>query len=174
MFAKLLLLFTVVPMIELTLLIKLGGYVGFLPTVGLVALTGVIGVSIARSQGFLVINKIRSSLSTGQLPADSLIDGLLILIGGAMLLTPGLLTDVTGFSLVIPTTRKSIRKIVKEKFSKQIKKGNVSFSFFDSSNQNQKKKHYQTQDWEESQEQDEEWDGVSESIDVEYEEINEN
>jgi len=173
MFGKLLLLFTLVPMTELYLLIKLGGVVGFPSTVALVALTGVIGVSLARNQGFLVISEIQSSLSKGQLPADSLVDGLLILLGGAMLLTPGLLTDITGFSFVIPGTRKIVRRLAKEKLENHINKGNIKFSFFGPS---QEQSNYQQQDqqgWQETEEQDDEWDDTSESIDVEFEELNE-
>lgn len=114
MFIRLLLLFTIVPILELALLIQLGSYVGLLPTIGLIAVTGVVGASLARSQGFLVVNQIRNKLAAGSLPADSLIEGLLILIGGGLLLTPGLLTDITGFSLIIPLTRKAIRRLVKK------------------------------------------------------------
>ncbi|MGM0471235.1 MAG: FxsA family protein [Bacillota bacterium] len=166
MFVRLLFLFTMVPMVELVLLIKLGGYVGFLPTVGLVALTGVVGVSLARSQGFLVINRINNSLSAGKLPANTLIEGLLILIGGVMLLTPGLLTDITGFSLVIPTTRGKIRELVRQKLKEQIDKGNLEFSFFGhSSSSNHSKENKSTVDDEDK------WDDLSQSIDVDYQEV---
>lgn len=174
MFIKLLLLFILVPIAELTLLIELGNYIGFFPTLGIIALTGVVGVSLARSQGFLVISRIRESLSAGKLPANSLIEGLLILIGGVMLLTPGLLTDISGFSLVIPGTRGLIRKVVKKKLKKQINTGNLQFRFFGNSHSKQEKNDdYDNQQWESSQEQDETWDDLADSIDVEYEEIEE-
>jgi UPF0716 protein FxsA len=169
MFLKLLLLFVLVPITELTLLVKLGGYVGFLATLVLIAITGIVGGSLARNQGFLVINQIRDSLSKGKLPADSLIEGLLILIGGVMLLTPGLLTDVSGFSLVIPGSRRLIREVVKQKFKKQIKNGNIKFNFFGSS-QFKNKDNHNNQSEKESHNQDE-WEDISDSIDVDYEEI---
>lgn len=170
MFIRLLLLFTIVPIIELALLIKLGSYVGLLPTVCLIAITGVIGASMARSQGFLVINQIRNRLSAGSLPADSLIEGLLILIGGGLLLTPGLLTDFTGFSFIIPITRKAIRRLVKEKFKDQISKGNIQFSFFGSNKSSSDDQEY---DWEQTDD-DDDWDNLSDSIDVDFEEVDNN
>ena len=115
MFIKLLLLFTIVPMVELSLLIKLGGYIGVMATILLVAFTGVVGVSLARNQGFIVVTKIKETLNRGQLPADDMIGALLILAGGIMLLTPGLLTDITGFSLIIPYTRKLYTKLIKSR-----------------------------------------------------------
>lgn len=116
MFIKLLLLFTIIPAVELALLIELGQYMGVLATIILVASTGLIGVSLAKSQGYIVIKKIKVSLNQGRMPADDLIGGLLILIGGTMLLTPGLLTDLTGFSLIIPATRNFYTRIIKSRF----------------------------------------------------------
>ncbi|ADL13327.1 FxsA family protein [Acetohalobium arabaticum] len=167
MFIRLLLLFTIVPILELALLIQLGSYVGLLPTIGLIAVTGVVGASLARSQGFLVVNQIRNKLAAGSLPADSLIEGLLILIGGGLLLTPGLLTDITGFSLIIPLTRKAIRRLVKKTLKKQIDKGNIQFSFFGGNKGNSDSQQY---NWQQTDEEDD-WDNLSESIDVNYEEV---
>lgn len=161
MFLRLLLLFTIVPMVELSILINLGGYIGPLPTLALVALTGVIGVSLARQQGFMIITKIKSSLDRGKLPADSLIEGLLILIGGVMLLTPGLLTDIGGFMLIIPITRNMIRDIVKSKFKVHINQRHSSFS------QQHKGSNYS----EVKHQEDDEWEDLSDSIDVDYEEV---
>ncbi len=128
MFIKLLLLFTLVPMIELALLIKVGQYIGVFPTIILVALTGIIGVSLAKTQGFIVVNKVKTSLNRGEMPADGVIEGLLILIGGAMLLTPGLLTDTTGFCMIIPWTREVIKNYIKIKIRKHLRKINIHYS----------------------------------------------
>ncbi|MBM7622665.1 FxsA family protein [Sporohalobacter salinus] len=168
MLIRLLLLFTIVPIIELALLIKLGNYVGLLPTLGLIAITGIIGASLARSQGFLVINQIRNKLSTGSLPADSLIEGLLILIGGGLLLTPGLLTDVTGFSLIIPITRKAIRRVAKVKLKNQITKGNIQFSFFGNNKSSRDNQEY---NWQQTDKKDNDWNNLSDSIDVDFKEV---
>ncbi len=114
MFIRLLALFIVIPLLELALLIKIGEYVGLIWTIILVGSTGAVGISLARAQGLAVINKVKQSLSQGQLPQNSLLDGILVLVGAAMLLTPGLLTDVGGFSLIIPVSRKLIRTVVKK------------------------------------------------------------
>lgn len=128
LFLKLILIFTMVPIIELTLLIKIGQHVGILFTILLVAFTGIAGVSLARSQGYRIIKRIKSSLNRGEMPADDLIGGLLILIGGTMLLTPGLLTDLTGFSLIIPVGRTFYTRIIKSWFKKYMKKNNLNFN----------------------------------------------
>lgn len=129
MFAKLLVLFTVIPLIELALLIKIGSYFGVIPTVILVAITGVVGVTLARNQGFIVINKIKESIEIGKMPTNNLIEGLLILVGGVMLLTPGILTDTAGFIFIIPGSRKIIRELLKNKFKDYID-NNSGFHFY--------------------------------------------
>lgn len=128
MFIKLILLFTLVPMIELALLIKIGQYVGVIPTILLVAFTGILGVSLARSQGYKIIKRIKIYLNQGKMPADDLIGGLLILIGGTMLLTPGLLTDLTGFSLILPGSRNFYTRFIKKWFKKYMRSHNINFA----------------------------------------------
>ena len=118
MFLRLLLLFTVVPLVELFLLVKLGTVVGVGPTVGLVIFTGVLGAWLARQQGLGVLRRLRADLEAGRLPAGALIDGLLILVAGAVLLTPGLLTDALGFVLLVPPSRAAVRRIVVARFSR--------------------------------------------------------
>ncbi|OCL26117.1 FxsA protein [Orenia metallireducens] len=127
---KLILIFTVIPLIELTLLIRLSYHVGTLYTISLIATTGIIGAILAKKQGTSVVKKINQSLSQGEMPADSLIDGLLILIGSAMLVTPGLLTDFAGFSCIIPFTRKRVKFLMKGKLRKLITTGRVQFFSF--------------------------------------------
>lgn len=129
MFVRLLLLFTVVPMLELLLLIHVGGIIGLFPTLFLVAGTGILGVSIARMQGFLVVNSIKNNLNQGQIPTDNMVQGILILIGGGMLLTPGLITDVLGFAFILPFTRPIIAKLAQKYFKSYIEKNKDSASF---------------------------------------------
>lgn len=105
-FPRLLFLFVVVPLIELSLLIKLGKYLGTLNTVLIVILTGILGASFARSQGANIISRIRNSMSRGEIPGEEMIQGLLILAGGLMLITPGFITDLIGFALILPLSRK--------------------------------------------------------------------
>jgi UPF0716 protein FxsA len=112
MFLRLLLLFTVVPLVELFLLVKLGTVIGVGPTVLIVLLTGFLGALLARWQGLGVLRRLSEDLGEGRLPADALIDGLLILIAGAVLLTPGLLTDALGFFLLMPAGRRAVRRTV--------------------------------------------------------------
>ena len=117
MFLRLLLLFTVVPLVELFILVKLGSVAGVAPTIALVILTGILGAWLARHQGLGVLKRLSTDLEQGRLPADALIDGLLILIAGAVLLTPGLLTDGMGFFLLIPRGRAVVRKVVAARFA---------------------------------------------------------
>ena len=121
MFLRLLLLFTIVPLTELYLLVKLGTLVGVAPTVALVVFTGVLGAWLARVQGLSVLQRLGEDLTEGRLPTDALIDGLLILIAGAVLLTPGLLTDAIGFFLLVPQGRAVVRKVVAARFASRFK-----------------------------------------------------
>ena len=118
MFIRLLAVFIIIPLVELIILIKVGSYIGLWPTILIVVLTGVVGAALARYQGFLIINKIRADVSSGRVPARELIDGLLVLIGGIVLLTPGFLTDICGFILLIPFTRNLIKGFVRSQFEK--------------------------------------------------------
>ena len=118
MFIRLLAVFIIIPLVELIILIKVGSYIGLWPTILIVVLTGVVGAALARYQGFLIINKIRADVSSGRVPARELIDGLLVLIGGIVLLTPGFLTDICGFILLIPFTRNLIKGLVRSQLEK--------------------------------------------------------
>jgi len=128
---KMLLVFSIVPLLELALLIKIGQFFGIIPTIILVAITGAIGVFMARSQGVMIFNNAMSSLKKGVMPSNSILEGLLILLGGVMLLTPGLITDITGFCMIIPWSRIWLRGIIKSWLSKYIKR-NYNFEQSDS------------------------------------------
>jgi UPF0716 protein FxsA len=101
-------LFIGVPLIEIYLFIKLGGLIGALPTVVLVIVTALIGVSLLRAQGFSTMAKFQQEVATGQLPATTMLEGVALIFGGALLLTPGFLTDTIGFLCLIPFTRQAI------------------------------------------------------------------
>jgi UPF0716 protein FxsA len=105
MLIRLILLFTVIPLIELYLLIQVGRYLGSFQTIMIVLITGIIGGLLARSQGLSVQRQIRVDLRNGIIPTDSLIDGLFILIAAALLITPGMITDLFGFILMVPSFR---------------------------------------------------------------------
>lgn len=102
------LIFIAVPLAELALLIKVGEIIGVLPTVALVIFTAVLGVTLLRIQGLTVLANARASLDAGRPPVDSVVDGVLLLVAGAFLLTPGLITDSLGFLLLIPDLRRAI------------------------------------------------------------------
>ena len=109
MLFKLFLAFTIIPIIEIYLLIEIGSMFGALTAVTLVILTGFLGAFLARMQGLQTLYRIQESLREGRMPSGELLDALLIVIAGLVLLTPGFLTDSAGFLLLIPATRNSIK-----------------------------------------------------------------
>lgn len=121
MFWKILLLFTVVPLLELTLLIYIGQSIGVIPTVLIVFITGVLGATLARDQGLMVIRDFQVTVEKAQVPAMNMMEGLLILIGAALLVTPGLITDVVGFALILPSSRKMVAHYVADYVTSLVK-----------------------------------------------------
>ncbi len=121
MFARLLLLFTVVPFVELMLLLRLSDWMGWESTLGLVLLTGVIGAALARREGFRTLSRIQTELSNGAAPAGELVDAAMIFVAGALLVTPGILTDAVGFALLIRPCRRALRAYLARRFSERIK-----------------------------------------------------
>ena len=109
MLLKLFLAFTIIPILEIYLLIEIGSMFGALTAVTLVILTGFLGAFLARIQGLQTLSRIQESLREGRMPSGELLDALLIVIAGLVLLTPGFLTDSAGFLLLIPFTRNSIK-----------------------------------------------------------------
>ena len=111
---------------ELYILIEAGRIIGLGATIGLIMLTGTAGAWLARSQGLEILRRIQDETGRGQMPAITLIDGALVLVGGLLLLTPGFFTDVLGFSFLVPLTRNLWREGVTAWLHKQIKQGSVS------------------------------------------------
>lgn len=109
MLLRLLLLFTIVPLVELSILIWIGERIGLAATIGLVIVTGFLGASLARREGLRCWITAQRQLAQGELPTDSLLDGLLILVAGLFLITPGVLTDLLGFALLIRPFRRVFR-----------------------------------------------------------------
>ena len=112
---KLFLAFTIIPVSEIYILIAIGGQIGILPSIGLVILTGIVGASLARSQGLQTLGRIRDSFQQGVVPGEELLNALLIAIAGIVLLTPGFLTDAVGLFLLIPTTQVLCREWLKRR-----------------------------------------------------------
>ena len=130
MFIKLLIIFTIVPIIELYVLIEAGQQIGVGPTITMIILTGIAGAYLARTQGFDLIRRIQSELNRGQLPAEDMFDGALILAGGLLLLTPGFCTDLFGFCLLTPVTRTITKVWLKKWLDKKIQRGELHFHQF--------------------------------------------
>lgn len=128
MLARLALLFVVVPLLELVVLIQLGQIVGLWPTIGLVVLTGIVGAALARAQGLRTLWAFQESTTRGALPTNAIQDGLAILVGGALLLTPGLLTDVLGFALLLPPTRRWIQARVRNAVARRLEDGRIEMA----------------------------------------------
>jgi UPF0716 protein FxsA len=122
---RLFVLFTVVPLVELYLLIVIGRTFGAGPTIGLVLLTGALGAWFARLEGARVIRRWQEAMARHELPKDGVIDGFLIFIGGLMLIAPGILTDIGGLAMVVPPTRRVITRIVRTWLERQIATGRV-------------------------------------------------
>jgi len=127
MLYKLVLLFVVTPLVELALLVYLGTIIGILYTILIVAATGLIGALLAKNQGLATFSRIRSSIERGVLPAEELFQGVLILIGGLLLLTPGLITDLVGFAVLIPRTRNIVAKWLRGLIQRKIQQREVRY-----------------------------------------------
>jgi UPF0716 protein FxsA len=131
MVGRLLLLFAVIPVAELLILIKIGSHIGALNTVALVVLTAVLGLMLVRLEGLRTLRQIQLSLSQGEIPAEELIDGILIFVSGILLLTPGVLTDVFALILLIPYTRMHFKRWLRRRFDRMMASGNVRLHYRD-------------------------------------------
>ncbi|WP_028307282.1 FxsA family protein [Desulfitibacter alkalitolerans] len=114
MFSKLLLIFIGIPLLELVLLLQIGQLIGVGYTVLMIVITGFLGVLLAKHQGFLVIRELRNTLAYGQMPGEAILDGIFVLVGGVVLLTPGFITDIFGFLCLLPGSRKVFKTYIKK------------------------------------------------------------
>lgn len=115
MLGKLLLLFTVVPVVELYLLITIGQSLGAAATVALVLVTGLVGASLAKREGSRVLRNWQQSLERGEMPKEGVTSSLLVLVGGVLLVTPGVVTDLTGLLLLVPWSRRAVAGVVRKR-----------------------------------------------------------
>jgi UPF0716 protein FxsA len=120
LFGRLLLLFTLVPLVEVVLLIKLADRIDWLPTIALVIVTGIVGAALARREGFRLLQKIQADLAAGTMPADGMIDAMLVLAAGILLVTPGVITDAAGLILLMPPARAFVRRGARAWFAKHV------------------------------------------------------
>ncbi|ODQ01240.1 MULTISPECIES: FxsA family protein [Salinivibrio] len=112
MFPVLLLLFILVPVIEIGLFIQVGGWLGLWPTLALVLITAFVGASLVRSQGIMTLASVQDRLNRGELPAQQILEGVMLAVAGVLLLTPGFMTDAMGMLVLLPGPRAALAKQV--------------------------------------------------------------
>lgn len=125
MFPRLLLIFIVVPLLELYVIIEVSSSIGLPETILALIVISVIGAALAKREGYNAIQRIQEELALGRMPGDPLIEGAVILAGAVLLLTPGFLTDALGLAMLIPPTRKAVLALVKRRLKKGIRNGDV-------------------------------------------------
>lgn len=128
MLLKLFLCFTLIPVVELYLLIKVGTLIGGFNTVLLVILTGFAGAWLAKMEGIHTMLKVRMNLQQGIMPAEELMNAVIILVAGVVLITPGLITDFFGLMLLWPVTRNYFKRILRRKFDEMQARGNINIT----------------------------------------------
>ena len=124
---KLMLLFVLTPLVELAILIYLGTIIGALYTILIVVATGILGAFMARNQGLATLSRIRSNFKRGIIPSSELFHGALILAGGLLLLTPGVITDIVGFAVLVPQTRRLIGRWILSLIRRRIERGEIHY-----------------------------------------------
>jgi UPF0716 protein FxsA len=129
MFARLFLLFTIVPMAELYILIKIGSYLGAFNTILLIVITGILGALLARLEGLRNLRQIMRSISQGIVPAEELVDSVLIFVAGIVLVTPGVLTDAMGLFLLVPYTRTIFKRWLRRKLDRMVSSGKFQIHY---------------------------------------------
>ena len=129
MILKLFLAFTLIPFLEIYLLVKIGSHLGAFNTVMIVILTGFLGALLARFQGLQTMLKVRETLNRGEMPAEELLDALLIFMAGVVLLTPGFLTDMAGLMILIPQTRLRFKRWLRKKIDEWIQVNRIDVGF---------------------------------------------
>jgi UPF0716 protein FxsA len=130
MMSRLLFLFILVPLLELYILIKIGGTLGAFQTVALVVFTALLGVVLVRFEGLKTLQQIRQSLSQGIVPAEEMVDGVLIFVGGILLITPGVLTDLFALVLLIPYTRTIFKRWLRRRFDRMVATRNIRLHYY--------------------------------------------
>ncbi|HVF33367.1 MAG TPA: FxsA family protein [Acidimicrobiales bacterium] len=119
MFAVLALLFLAVPFVELFVLIQVGQAIGALPTIALLVVVSVVGAGLVKREGLGVMRRAQEQVNRGRVPGNELIDGVLVLVGGALLLTPGFFTDVVGIALLLPPVRAALRAVARAQLARR-------------------------------------------------------
>jgi UPF0716 protein FxsA len=131
MFLRLFLLFTCIPLVELYLLLQIGSVIGALNTILLVIVTGVLGAYLAQQEGLRTLERIRLLMARGEMPGQPLIDAMLILVAGFVLITPGILTDLLGFLMLVPASRAHIRRWIQRRLERKFSEMNTTVTCVD-------------------------------------------
>jgi len=127
MLLRLALLFVLTPLVELAILVYLGTIIGALYTILIVVATGILGAFMARNQGLATLSRIRGSIERGIIPSNEIFDGALILAGGLLLLTPGIITDIIGFAMLVPQTRRLIGRWLRSLIRRRIQREEIHY-----------------------------------------------
>ena len=127
MFFYLLIIFIILPIIEISIFIQVGGFLGTFNTILIIFLTAAVGVYFVRQQGFRTFQKIAVELQNQQIPVQGMFEGLVILIAGILLVTPGFLTDIIGFLGLIPQTRVFLLTVIKNLFLQRYSNANKQY-----------------------------------------------
>jgi UPF0716 protein FxsA len=130
MLFKLFLAFTIIPFLEIALLIKLGGQIGVLNTLMIVIITALVGAQLARRQGVSTMLKVREAMNRGEVPAEEMMDAMIIFIAGILLLTPGFITDAAGILLLIPATRNAFKRWLRVKFDSWVAQNSANIRIY--------------------------------------------
>lgn len=130
MLGRVVLLLALAPLLELFILIKIGGTIGAVQTVALVVLTAVLGVLLARLEGLRTLQQIRLNLARGIVPAEEMLDGVLIFIGGILLIMPGVLTDLFALVLLIPYARLIFKRWLRRRFDRMVASGHTRIHYY--------------------------------------------
>lgn len=125
MFGKLFLLFTALPLVDLYLLLRIGDTIGGLATLALVLVTGALGAMLARAEGLRVLRAFQDAVARGVVPQEGVLSGALLMLGGALLITPGVITDALGLLLLVPFTRRRIAALIGARLQRAIERGSI-------------------------------------------------
>jgi UPF0716 protein FxsA len=125
-FSRLLLIFIIVPLLELYVIIEVSSRIGLLETIVVLIVISILGAALAKREGYNAVQRIQEEMAQGRMPGDPLIEGGVILAGAILLLTPGFLTDALGLAMLFPPTRRAALSLVKRRIKKTVTRGNVT------------------------------------------------
>jgi UPF0716 protein FxsA len=126
---RLALLFIGLPLLELYILIKIGSHLGAFTTIALIIFSGVLGLLLARFEGLRTLHQIRRNLSQGIVPAEEMVDSVLIFVGGILFVVPGVITDLAALVLLVPFTRTIFKRWLRRRFDRAVERGNVRLQY---------------------------------------------